>query len=217
MRGPGPVSERLSVAVVVATIPGRERLLAEALASVAVQHRAPDQVVVEPDPDRTGAAATRNRALARVDCDLVAWLDDDDLLLRNHVGALARVLEAERDVGLVYPVPRVVGGREPTAVTVGGAWRKPWGVRFGPEQARHLREFGSFIPITHMVRTELVRAAGGFPEGVTLPDGRYRGEDEGLLIGLLDVGARFRHLEATTWVWRVHRGHTAGRGVQAGL
>lgn len=204
--------DRLTVAIVIATIPGREALLEEALASVAAQHRAPDQVVVESDPSRTGAAATRNRALARVECDLVAWLDDDDLLLRNHVGALARVLEHEPDVGLVYPVPRVVGGSEPTAVTVNGVWRKPWGVTFGPEQERHLRDLGSFIPITHMVRTDLVRAAGGFPDGVVLPDGRYRGEDEALLIALLDVGARFRHLNATTWVWRVHDAHTAGKG-----
>lgn len=205
------MSERLSVAVVVATIPGREALLAEALASVAAQHRAPDQVVVEADPGRTGAAATRNRALARVECDLVAWLDDDDVLLRNHVGALARVLEREPDVGLVYPVPRATGP-EPTAVTVGGVWCKPWGVAFGAEQARHLRERGSFIPVTHMVRTELVRAVGGFPEGYTLPGGRYRGEDEALLIALLDAGVRFRHLSAVTWVWRVWDGHTAGRG-----
>jgi hypothetical protein len=208
------VPDRLSVAVVVATIPGREDLLEEALASVAAQHRQPDQVVVEPDPGRTGAAATRNRALKRVDCDLVAWLDDDDLLMRNHVGALARVLEQEPDVGLVYPVPHATGP-EPTAVTVNGVWRKPWGVEFGPEQARHLRERGSFIPITHMVRAEAVRAVGGFPEGVTLPDGRYRGEDEALLIALLDAGVWFRHLAATTWIWRVWDGHTAGRALPA--
>lgn len=201
----------LSVAVVIATIPERRQLLAEALASVTAQHRLPDQIVMESDPDRTGAAATRNRALARVECDLVAWLDDDDLLLRNHVGALARVLEAEPDVDLVYPVPRATGP-EPTAVTVGGVWRKPWGVAFGPEQERHLRKLGSFIPITHMVRTELVRAAGGFPEGRTLPDGRYQGEDERMLVALLDAGAKFRHLNVVTWVWRVHGAHTAGRG-----
>ena len=208
------MSDRLSVAVVVATIPGREGLLEEALASVAAQHRPPDQVVVEHDPDRTGAAAARNRALDRVECDLVAWLDDDDLLLRSHIKALAYVLEHEPDVGLVYPVPRATGP-EPTAVTVNGVWRKPWGVEFGPEQAMHLRERGSFIPITHMVRTAAVRAVGGFPEGVTLPDGRYRGEDEALLIALLESGIWFRHLNVTTWVWRVWDGHTAGKAASA--
>lgn len=203
---------RLSVAVAVATIPGRERLLARAVDSVLAQRRAVDQLVVEADPQRTGAAATRNRALARVDTDLVAWLDDDDELLPLHCGALAYVLEREPDVDLVYPTPRMMGGADPTAVTVRGRWTPPWGVAFGQEQERHLRERGSFIPITHMARTEVVRRAGGFPQGRTLPDGRYQGEDERYLIALLDAGARFRHLNVVTWLWRVHGAHTAGKG-----
>lgn len=203
---------RLSVAVAIATIPGREQLLARAVDSVLAQRRAVDQLVVEADPDRTGAAATRNRALARVETDLVAWLDDDDLLLPLHVGALAYVLEREPGVDLVYPTPRMVGGADPTAVTERGVWRRPWGVPFGKEQERHLRERGSFIPITHVVRAEAVRRAGGFPEGGTLPDGRYQGEDERYLIALLDTGAKFRHLNVVTWLWRVHDAHTAGKG-----
>lgn len=203
---------RLSVAVVVPTIPGREQLLAEAVDSVLAQHRHADQLVIEPDPERTGAAATRNRALARVETDLVAWLDDDDLMLPNHIGALAHVLEHEPDVDLVYPSPRMVGGADPTWVSVGGRWVRPWGVAFGREQERHLREQGSFIPVTHMVRAEAVRRAGGFPEGGTLPDGRYQGEDERYLIALLDAGARFTHLNIVTWTWRVWNGHTAGKG-----
>lgn len=206
---------RLSVAVVIATIPGRERQLAEAVDSVLAQHRAVDQLVVEADPERTGAAATRNRALAKVTADLVAWLDDDDLLLRQHVGALARVLERESDVDLVYPRPRMLGGADPTAVCVGGVWSKPWGLPWSPSLDWHLRNRGSFVPITHMVRTEVVRRAGGFPEGRTLPDGRYSGEDEQYLLALLDAGARFRHLNAVTWQWRVWAGHTAGKGASA--
>lgn len=204
---------RLTVAVVVPTIPGRERQLAEALTSVEAQHRRPDQVVVELDSERSGAAATRNRALARVETDLVAWLDDDDLLLRQHVGALARVLERDPDVDLVYPRPRMLGGGDPTAVCVGGVWSRPWGLRWGPALEWHLRNRGSFIPITHMCRVETVRRAGGFPEGVTLPDGRYSGEDEQYLVALLDAGARFTHLDVVTWQWRVHDAHTAGKGV----
>lgn len=203
---------RLSIAVVIPSIPGREQQLAEALASVAAQHRQPDQVVVELDTDRAGAAATRNRALTQVETDLVAWLDDDDLLLRQHCGALARVLETDPDVDLVYPRPRMMGGADPTAVCVRGVWSKPWGLRWGPALEWHLRNRGSFIPVTHMTRTEVVRRAGGFPEGHTLPDGRYSGEDERYLIALLDAGAKFKHLDLETWQWRVWGGHTAGRG-----
>lgn len=200
-----------TIAVVIPTIPSRERLLERALASVARQHREPDQVVVEPDPDRTGAAATRNRALARVETSLVAFLDDDDELLRNHLGALEHQLG---DFDLAYPTPRMVGGPDPTAVTVGGRWVRPWGVRFGEEQKRHLRERGSFIPMTFLCKVETLRRAGGFPEGVTLPDGRYRGEDEGALIAMLDAGARFTHLNVVTWLWHVHSANTAGKGAE---
>lgn len=203
----------LTVAVVVPTIPGREKLLSRALASVETQLRPADRVVVEHDDMRTGAARARNRALTLVDTDLVAWLDDDDELLPNHLKLLVELLEREPDVDLVYPVPRLDGGRDPTAVEVvpGGQWVKPWGVPFGRLQERHLRERGSFIPMTHVVRTELVRRAGGFPIPGTPEWPRPNVEDWGYLIRLLDAGARFRHLPFTTWVWHVHEAHTGGQ------
>jgi glycosyltransferase involved in cell wall biosynthesis len=197
-----------SIAVVIPTIPGREQLLERALVSVRRQFRQPDQVVVEYDEARTGAAAARNRALASVETDLIAWLDDDDELCRNHLGALAHAIAG---FDLAYSTPVMVGGTDPTAVTLRGVWRKPWGVPFGLEQEKHLRELGSFIPITHMVRTAAVRRVGGFPDGRTLDDGRYQGEDERYLIALLDAGARFTHINVPTWKWHVHDGHTAGK------
>lgn len=209
--------ERLSVAVVVPTIPGREAFLRRAIASVLDQTRplnyaAGDQLIVEQDPERTGAAATRNRALARVTADVVAWLDDDDELLPNHLKSCLRVLQLDPSVGLVYPRPRMRGGKDPTAVTHQGRFPvSPWGLRWCPEFAKHLRVHGSFIPMTHLVRTGLATGAGGFPEGETLPSGRYRGEDEGYLIRLLDHGVVFEHLDAVTWRWHVHNAQTAGR------
>jgi glycosyltransferase involved in cell wall biosynthesis len=206
---------RLSVSVCIPTIPGREGLLMDrALASVDAQRRRPDRILVEKDLERTGAAATRNRLLERVTTDVIAWLDDDDELLPNHLMACMRILERDSSVDLVYPRPRMVGGTDPTAVTYQGTWRLPWGIRFGPEQEAHLREHGSFIPMTHLVRTATVRQAGGFPYGRTLPTGRYQGEDERYLIALLDAGARFEHLDAKTWRWHVHRDNTAGRGTR---
>lgn len=207
---------RLTVAVVIPTIPGREAMLERALASVRAQRRRPDQVVVERDSLRTGADQARNRALERVETDVVAWLDDDDELKPNHIMACMRVMEQSRErPDLVYPTPVVRGGADPTAVSVGGVWRLPWGVRFGPEQEAHLRRLGSFIPMTHVVRTDLVRTIGGFLPGreVTTEGAgrRYRGEDEDYLVRLLDAGATFEHLDARTWYWNVHRAHTAGK------
>lgn len=196
----------LSIAVVIPTIPGRELMLERALASVESQTRPPDQLVVQLDSIHAGAAAARNAALDAVDCDLTAWLDDDDELLPNHLERLSRVLQRAPGIDLVYPIPQVIGGRDPTAVAVNGVWEKPWGVQFGPEQADHLRNQGSFIPITHMVRTQRVRDIGGFP-----PPGTTRWiEDWGYLVNLLDAGAQFFHLPAVTWIWHIHSAMTGG-------
>lgn len=210
------MSKHLTVAVVIPTIPGREALLRRALASVRVQTRPADQIVVERDTLRTGAAASRNRALERVTTDVVAWLDDDDFLKENHLKACMRVLEwAGDNADLVYPIPVMRGGQDPTATTHQGQFPvSPWGLRFDPEKAAHLRSRGSFIPMTHLVMTEAVREIGGFHEGYQVnTDGRdrYRGEDEDYLLRLLDAGYRFEHLSAKTWYWTVHADHTAGR------
>lgn len=207
-----PNPDHLTVAVVIPTIPGRERLFERAMASVRAQTRKPDQVIVERDTNRTGAAQARNRALERVDADVIAWLDDDDEMLPRHLQACMRVLELDRSLDLVYPTPVIIGGKDPTATSFQGNWTLPWGIRFGPEQEAHLRRNGSFIPMTHLVRMKAVQAAGGFPEGRVLDTGRYQGEDEAYLIRLLDTGARFGHLDAKTWKWHVHYGNTGGRG-----
>lgn len=208
---------RLTVAVVIPTIPGREALLHQARLSVHAQTRTVDQIIVERDSERKGAAAARNRALARVTTDVVAWLDDDDTLRPNHIKACMRVLEQSPfKPDLVYPRPRMVGGPDPTAVTHQGVFpTSPWGLRFTQEHAAHIRHIGSFIPMTHLVRAEHVRAVGGFRPGYRVESGRYRGEDEDYLIRLLDHGTVFEHLDAVTWNWNAspHRGQTAGRGV----
>lgn len=204
---------RLTVAVVVPTIPGREDMLQRALTSVHAQRRKPDQVVIERDSERTGAWATRNRALERVETDVIAWLDDDDTLKPNHLIANMRVMEQSPwRPDLVYPIPKMVGGADPTAVTHQGRFPvSPWGLRWTPEHAAHLRNVGSFIPMTHLVRTSYVREVGGFRPGYTVDGGRYRGEDEDYLIRILDAGAIFEHLPEPTWYWHVHNRHTAGR------
>lgn len=220
---------RLSVCVAIPTIPGREDLLDRAVESAKNQTRNFDQLLVERDTMRTGAAASRNRLLSRVTTDVIAWLDDDDTFLPAHLSYCMRVLERqlgslERPVDLVYPIPKIFG-RDPTATTYQGHLVGPWKIRFGPEQEAHLRRNGSFIPMTHLVRTDLVRAIGGFREGYQVDDGkRYRGEDEDYLIRLLDHrdadhprGAVFEHLPKRTWLWNAHPAtSTAGRGGNRG-
>lgn len=213
----------LTVSVCIPTIPGRERLLRRAIDSVHAQEGidfARVRVLVHIDEDRLGAAQARNALLKRCETDVIAWLDDDDFLRPQHLRACMRVLEAQPEVDLVYPRPVMDGGNDPTAVRYQGVFPvSPWGLRWQPELEAHLRAHGSFIPVTHLVRTETARRAGGFPPSRTLADGRLQGEDERYLIGLLDAGAKFAHLDAKTWVWnaRPSRGATSGLGRPPGV
>lgn len=203
--------------VCVPRIPGRDESFYRAASSVVRQRLAPgDHCIFRSyvDVDRKGAAFARNKLLSEVTTEWTAWLDDDDELLDHHLAVL--LSEAKRtDSDLIYSIPTMLSGSDPTAVSVNGEWVKPWGVPFGPEQEHHLRNAGSFIPITHLVRTKMAKDAGGFPNGRTLSDGRYQGEDERYLIALLDAGASFLHVPETTWLWNGgHGGNTAGRSDQ---
>src|SRR4051794_10970864 len=100
------------VAVVVPTIPPRVHLLHRALASVHDQTLRAAQVVVETDSDHTGAAATRNRGLARVETEFVAFLDDDDELMAHHLAVCLAELE-RTGADLVYPWFRISDGNDP--------------------------------------------------------------------------------------------------------
>lgn len=208
------MGRRLKVAVIVPTIPGRERLLSRALASVNRQTYRPTQVIVVHDAERTGAAHTRNRGLARVgiNIDLIAWLDDDDEFMSHHIKVCVRAFDNDLGVDLVYPTPRLLppGTRDPTATSLNGNWVLPWGIQFGLEQERHMRLHGNFIPITHLVRAEKVREVGGFPIPGTPEWPRPNVEDWGYMIRLLDAGARFHHVNRVTWLWHVHATHTGG-------
>lgn len=193
------------ITVCIPTIPGREEMLTNALKSVAEQALQPADIVVVNDKEKRGAYAARNEAIDRVKTDWIAFLDDDDLFLPNHLEVLAR--EASRgDADLVYTYMIVDGGRDPLAVTVNMQWLSPFGVTFGQEQERHLRTFGNFIPITYLVKTEFCKRVGGFPPA----ESHQRPEDHLFLIKLLDAGARFNHVARRTWIYKIHSSNTGG-------
>jgi len=126
--------------------------------------------------------------------DWVAFLDSDDELKPNHLRACARNA-ALTGADLVYPWFDCDGEDK-----IG---------MFGvPFDAVLLRK-RNYIPVTVLVRTELVRAVGGFRDH---PDENGDPcEDWGLWLALLDAGAVFSHLPQRTWIW--HNGNgTRGRG-----
>jgi hypothetical protein len=186
----------LGVTVCVCTIPPRRELLRRALRSIADQTLLPDAILVVADEDREGAPATRDRALARVGTEWVAFLDDDDEMLPCHLECLHGTA-VETGADLVYPWFEAVGGPDPIADYFG----RPW-----DDAAPHV------VPITTLARTESLRRAGGFA-GVPPPQspGHGTGEDEWLVWRLMGNGARIVHLPERTWRWHQHGANTSGR------
>ncbi len=68
------------------------------------------EAYVEPDPDHTGPAATRNRAAQRGTGTYLALLDDDDRWLPPRLGEAVRVLEQREAISLVCGDAQLAGG-----------------------------------------------------------------------------------------------------------
>jgi glycosyltransferase involved in cell wall biosynthesis len=77
-----------NVTIITATIEGREKLLERAVASVRTQTVMPRAHFVIPDLRRQGGAFIKNRLMRLVDTEYVIILDDDDVLLPQHIETL---------------------------------------------------------------------------------------------------------------------------------
>lgn len=195
------------ITVLVPTHPARGEagdpgsMLRRALDSVLRQELPPASTEVVLDADGKGSADTRNEGLPRVDTPWVAFLDSDDELLPSHL----RVLAAEADrtgADVIYPGCRVVDGRgRPVQM------REEWGRFARPFDPELLRRF-SYLPVTSLVRADLAKLARFGPPGHDLAS-PY--DDWGFYLRLLDLGARFVHLPAITWVWHHHGQNTSGQ------
>lgn len=185
------------ITVVIPTVPPRAKLLDRAVRSVERQTLPGALVVVETDTDREGPAVVRNRGVEQVVTPWVAFLDDDDELLPQHLVTLA---SAATDTGadLVWPWFEVIGGSDPFPQHRGRQWDPA-----DPHQ----------IPITVLLRTGLFREVGGFrtvTEGPTDRDGNRCGEDFDLWLRLSAAGAVFHHVDEITWRWWHWRGPEGG-------
>jgi hypothetical protein len=181
------------ITVITPTILPRAILLGRARASVAAQKRPADAHVIMVDHEHNGPGPTRNAALALVETEWVAFLDDDDELLPHHLRALEKMTYwSAADV--IYPLGRYVTGDDPL---------RQMGVPF---DAGRLRA-GNFIPVTVLARTAAVRAVGGFPTPDESPRmGPQPCEDWGLWLRMIDNGSRFAPLHQVTWLCHTHTG-----------
>lgn len=170
-----------------------------ALHSVRIQTRPVDAISISVDTTHAGAAETRNRALEGVTTEWTAFLDSDDTWRSDHIEALLTAAQ-ETGADLVYPWFNIVP-----------AGQDPWPEREGqPFNREILREY-NYIPVTVLVRTQLIHFVGGFrPKG---PENNPC-EDWGTWDALLAEGAKFHHLNRRTWFWGWGWGapNTNGRG-----
>lgn len=177
------------VTVALATIPPRADLLQRALASAAAQTHPAAAVTIAVDLRHDGAGATRNRALQAVQTPWVAFLDDDDEFLPEHLEALlACAMETGADY--VFSWYEVVGGEDPRPEFFG----KP----FDPASPHQ-------TTVTTLVRTELAQRIGYRNVGdLHSPDRLYGGEDWRFCLDCNAAGAKIVHLPQITWRWFHH-------------
>ena len=188
-----------SVTVVIPAIPPRAAMLERAMESVRAQTvRA--RVVIEADDDRTGSAATRNRAIARVETEWMLCLDDDDVLMPWAVQVLTEAQAASgADVvsGGAW-IPQAPGHGEPVAPPAPG-WVDPAVVT-----AR------SVLNVSSLARTKLAREAGGFTFRRDPGTGAML-DDYGFYCALAEQGASFWRVPEVVLIWNVAGQNTSGK------
>lgn len=163
------------ITVVTPTVPGREQLLAECVASV---DKAGLTHLVGLDAAGEGPAVIRNRLLEHVTTPWVVWLDDDDLIGADYAAIVGPHLP-ESDV--VYTDWELTGATAPQPKSGPFDLGALWG--------------GNYIPVTACCRTDAVRAAGGFPADARL-------EDWELWKIMAGAGFRFLHVPVVGWTYR---------------
>lgn len=183
----------MSVCVAIPSIPTRTDKLNRALASVMAQNYPIDQISVSIDNERMGAGPNRNRAAFAAETEWVAFLDDDDEMDPIHIRTC--VEHAERTgADLVFPWHRVVRYGEPHLDLLGHR---------GIEDDKIVEKLDkhNFIPVTVLVRTELLKSVGGFPDTNTEEWPFDDAEDWGCWKRLIKAGAKFSHVNEITWTW----------------
>lgn len=192
-----------SVTVVIPHLPSRRYMLQRALLSVHRQTRPPDAINIAVDHNGEGAATTRSRATATVRTWWVAFLDDDDEFHTHHIETL---LSHAHTTGadVIYSTCRVVNlEHDPPVIPRSHPSYEEWGRPGRPFDPELLRR-RSYLPITSLVRTGLAQRSR-----FVAPEGTHY-EDWGFYLGLLDLGAKFAHIDEETWTWHHGRHNTSG-------
>lgn len=172
----------MDLTLVTVTHPRRRDFLSGMVASVAGQTVLPAAHLMVWDHG-DGFEATVNRAVGMVETDYYCLLDDDDLLLPDHVETLTANLTAD----IVWTWTRVEG--------------RDWNPNSGFVPG--LLQNVNYIPSNHAFRTGLFRELGGYRQVAGWAD-------HDLLKRAESSGATFLNVPKVTWVYRFHGGNMSG-------
>ncbi len=175
----------MKIAVITPTLLSRANLLDECKKSVQKQQvSVPVFHAIAVDTNKVGSAITRNKIVSNLppDFDWIAFLDDDDLFLPDHLQSL---IDASQNADIVYSNVRTVGFT--------------WDLVIGEFDRNRLAQ-ENFIPVTVLMRRSLFEKVGGFPDCWV--------EDHDLWKRCLAVGARFVYVPKVTWLYRQLPNHT---------
>lgn len=190
---------RPGITVAIPTIPPRVGLLQRAVASVLTQTHPAAGLVIAIDNEKQGAGVTRQRALDMVGTQWVAFLDDDDEFMPDHLRTLWDAVHAHNADYVYSWFETIPQGLDPFPTS---HYLDPW----ADEKPRQ-------TTVTTLVRTELARQVGfaSFSETGELIDGQRWGEDYAFTLGVLALGAKIHHVVAKTWYWHHDSQNTSGR------
>jgi len=181
------------ITVVMPSIPARAVRRNAALASIAAQTLSPAAISIAIDVNKEGAPPTRQRALEAAATEWVAFLDDDDAFMPQHLEHLYRhAMETNAD--FVYSWFQVLGGTDPF----------PPGHFLNPFDPEHPIE----TTVTTLIRTKLAKEVGF--HRLDRGEDTNTGEDYGMVLGCVKLGANIQHLVERTWYWTHHSSNTAG-------
>lgn len=166
----------MGLTLVTATQPKRREMLVEMLRSVSEQTQLPAAHVIVWDHG-AGFVETINAAVSAVQTDYYCLVDDDDLLLPDHVETLTQSLTAD----IVWTWCDVQG--------------RDWNPNSG--YVPGLLQQHNYIPSNHAFRTQLFHDLGGYRNVAGW-------EDHDLLKRAEQHGATFRSVPKITWTYRFH-------------
>jgi glycosyltransferase involved in cell wall biosynthesis len=173
------LTDFMKIAVITPTIENRKDLLEECM--VSVQNQTINSHVnqfVKTDYYGRGCGTIRNELVNYIEpnFDWLAFLDDDDVMLPNHLELLANEADS---ADVIYSDVETVG------------WQKSWISRpFNLEEIK----IRNYIPVTVLIRRSVFEQFGGFK--------RVFAEDWDLWKRLGSAGIRFSYVPKVTWQYR---------------